>query len=117
MRMHVASAFAFKCLVSQVCQCLSFTTNATGVSMERKIGTHSEYGCGGDVFYVSSASYGERYCKKCGQSSHNYWNNPATGKRMAPAAPGYNPLDGGAAIESHETVDPERYLDDLAEGV
>jgi hypothetical protein len=72
--------------------------------MDRKIGTHPEHGCGGDVHYVSSSSYGERYCKKCGQSSHSYWNHPLTGKRMPPTAPGYLPMGEKQAVDSHPTV-------------
>lgn len=55
----------------------------------RTLGVHDQHGCGGEVTYTYTGALGIRACKKCGQSSHAYWDHPVSGKRMRPDSPTY----------------------------
>lgn len=50
----------------------------------RFVGLHE--GCGGDVYYHATSTMGIRFCKRCGQSSHNHWRD-TEGKLRASEAP------------------------------
>ena len=51
----------------------------------RVLGEHAD--CGGNVIYVTAASYGLAYCDLCQMNSHKGSVDPVTGERRPPTSP------------------------------